>query len=471
MLPAGCTPSVDGLSEAPQAKPFEGERLMVLVVGDRGMADSVRRLAGEWQAQTGSVLEVEEIEADQPLVSENLTADVVLYPAWRLGSLAEEKLLVPLPRELIEGEQFAWPDIFAQLRQREGSWGRDTLGVPLGSARLVLYYRADLLAALDQRPPETWSEYLDLARLLNDRGQLGDRAPGADDLWSGSIEPLAPGDAALTLLARAAPYARHREHYSALLNMETMDPLIDGPPFVRALEEMVAASQFRAEAHRVLGPEQIRTAFWKGECGLALTWPSAAPGHNELRARAEGAEVGFAPLPGSTEVWEPLGKFWDVRDSGESPRVPLSAAYGRLGSVTRQSRLHQVGFQFLLLLSTDPWCNQVSTFSGQTTLFRQTQVAQAKIWVEREVSITAARAYGEVARQVFAEPLTLDALRLPGRERYLEALDEAVAQAMAGELTPRDALVRAATRWREITEGHQVAVQRRSYQRSLGLEN
>ena len=44
------------------------------------------------------------------------------------------------------------------------------------------------------------------------------------------------------LLARAACYAAHRDNYSTLFNIATMQPLIDGPPFVQALEELVAVA-------------------------------------------------------------------------------------------------------------------------------------------------------------------------------------------------------------------------------------
>lgn len=459
-------------SEPPaRAKPFEGLKLQVLVVDDRALADAVRRLSEEWRAQTGGQIELLEQGADQPLVAENLRADVVLFPAWQLGLLAEEKLLVPLPSDLTEGEQLAWPDIFEQLRLREATWGDEPLAVPLGSARLLLYYRADLLRTLGREPPTSWGEYQELAALLADRSQLGEAAPPADQPWYGTIEPLAPGFAGLTLLARAAPYAKHREHYSALFNMETMEPLINGPPFVRALEELVVAAKLGPPADQRLTPGEIRTAFWKGQCGLALVWPTASPSDYEVRARDPQAEVGFAALPGSREVWEPLAKFWDSRDPGESGRVVPVAPWGRLGAVTRKARSELIapGFQFLLALSTEPWCHQASAFSGQTTLFRQTQIAQARNWVEREVPPPAARAYGNLVRELLAEPETLDALRMPGRDQYLAALDQAVWQAIAGELTPQEALAAAATQWRAITEGYQTPGQRRHYQRSLGL--
>jgi multiple sugar transport system substrate-binding protein len=62
-------------------------------------------------------------------------------------------------------------------------------------------------------------------------------------------------------------------------------------------------------------------------------------------------------------------------------------------------------------------------------------------------------------------------LRLPGRDEYLAALDAAVAQAVAGDAKPADALATAAAKWREITARIGLENQRRALRRDLGLES
>ena len=102
--------------------------------------------------------------------------------------------------------------------------------------------------------------------------------------WCGTIEPLAPGWAGLVLLARAAPYAKHRDNYSALFDIETMEPLVAGPPFVQALEELVAAAK--------LGPGRSVQLRSGGGPGGVLAWrvrhgPDLAHG-GERGERGEG---------------------------------------------------------------------------------------------------------------------------------------------------------------------------------------
>ncbi len=465
----GCGPA-EPTVEVRERLPFQGMDLTAIVVGDRPLADAVRRVAGEWKAQTGSELTVAEVAEGDPLVAENLVGDVVVYPSYRVGTLADEKFIGALPDSLIAGNAVAWPDLFENLRLREATWGARTFGVPLGSASLVLYYRADLFRQFEKQPPETWSDYASLAEFFSDRQRLGDAAPPADQPWHGTLEPLGSPWGGLVLLARGAAYAKHRDHYSATFHLESMNPLIDGPPFVRALEELVAATMHMPADAVQLNPADVRRAFWKGQSALGLSWPSAASAVNTLRVRDPRAEVGFAALPGSREVYQPGGGFWDQRGPTESTHVPLLGACGRLASTLNISRFPDAAQQLLVFLATEPWCNQISPHSGSTTLFRKSQLSKPERWTEEEISPAAARDYARVLQETLGQLHTLDALRLPGHDEYLAALTKAVHTSVSRAMPPREALVEAAKRWREVTDGFQASSQRRSYQRSLGID-
>ncbi len=163
---------------------------------------------------------------------------------------------MPVPKGVRESSQAAWSDLFL-LVQQGVAWGDDIWAVPFGSPGLTVFYRRDLLEATHQKPPTTWAEYQRLVQFFSDRKNLGDAAPPADAPWHGTLEPLAPGWAGRLLLSRAAAYAKHRDNFSTLFNIDTMEPLIAGPPFVRALEELLAASR-RQEARRECGSVSIR---------------------------------------------------------------------------------------------------------------------------------------------------------------------------------------------------------------------
>jgi multiple sugar transport system substrate-binding protein len=480
---AGC-PKPQSNSKGGAARlPLEGIKLRLVVAGDPELADAAARLRGEWISQTGSEFQVDSMTEQDLADAGSLAADAVVCPSYQLGTLAQRKQIVPLPKKAASDESRNWSGIFELLRLREAAWGADIEGVPFGSPVFTCYYRADLLKKVGRKPPQTWSAYQEVAELLADRKNLGQSAPSAEASWSGTMEPLGPGWAGLMLLARAAPYAKHRSNYSTLFNIATMEPLVAGPPMVRALQELVAAAKLGPPEQLQADPAAVRAAFWQGHCGMAISWPSAASGYlgsaartgkvGGLPIRTEKSEdilVGFVELPGSQQVFDVGNRTWSNRSEDEDVHVPLLAVAGRIGAVAGTSAQPEAALQLLLWLSGDEISPQVSAASPATTLFRQSQVKSPQPWVEPQMPAAAAAQYAVATQQTFLHQQWLFAPRIPGRAEYLNALDEAVQRAVRGEQSPLEALHEAATRWEKITERLGVPQQRAAYLRSLGLE-
>jgi len=141
---------------------------------------------------------------------------------------------------------------------------------------------------------------------------------------------------------------------------------------------------------------------------------------------------------------------------------------GRLGSVIEGTPHHDAALQLLLSLAGPEWSERVLAASPATTLFRKQHVRQPRPWVEAAADGRTAARYALVVNESLARPEYLFALRLPGRERYLAALDAAVAAALAGEAKPDAALRAAAEEWQKITQELGAEKQRAAYEASLG---
>ena len=118
------------------------------------------------EAQTGAEIEVTEATEKQLFEVHSLPGDAVILPEHLLGPLAEAKALAPVPQSIARDLKNPWSQTFELLRDQEAVWGNEVFGVPLGSPVLCCYYRADLLEKLHRKPPQTWKEYEELARLL-----------------------------------------------------------------------------------------------------------------------------------------------------------------------------------------------------------------------------------------------------------------------------------------------------------------
>lgn len=454
--------SQTGKSNA-EPKPIGVVRL--LVVDDLPLAEAITR---QWQARAEGELEIKNVTSEELVALKKFSADAIIYPSGLLGELAERELVVPVPKDVIADEQFDRPDLLPNSGQREVTWGTTVYAVSLGSPQLVILYRADLFEQLKLDPPETWADYQAAAEKLSDRALLGNRVPPSGTPWNGACEPLGPGWEGQTLLARAAAYAKHPDQYSTLFNMKTMEPLIAGPPFVKALKELAAAAKLGPGDANSFSPHDVRREFLAGHCGLALTWPTAARSEAKLESKSDVA-TRISELPGSQEVYNFPQSKWE-KLSTETVRVPLLATAGRLGSVTKESRRGKQAFNVLVWISGREWSSQIASQSRDTTLFRHSHLAAPQGWVDSSLDPESAGQYSKAVEQANQRSGWLSSPTLPGRARYLAALDKAVQSVLTEKATPVDALNAAAEEWRAITADFGVDKQRIAYQRSLGID-
>ncbi len=490
-LIAGCSEP----SPQPPTKPVAAppKKLRLLVVDDAALAQRIGRVKGEWEARSAAPLEVKELTVSELTATKSLDADAIIYPSVELGGLAERDLLRPIPAAWLDRPEYAKKDLFELPGLRETAWGETAFAVPLGSPVLVLFYRTDLFAHFGKQPPTTWAEYESLVEFFSRRENL--RAPATNDSdpvkaqlsvlnlpadWHGALEPLAAGWAAKMLLARAAPYAKHRDYFATLFDRDTMAPRIAEPPFVRALTELVAAAKSGGtKAWLESTPAAARDALLQGRSAMAIGWPTAAETAAPDRRTefipfsqrgGDGASIGFVELPGSPQVFSPRDHNWMPRTPDEDPHIPLLGAAGRMGSVVKATAAADSALELLLWISTAPWDRQLCPASPDTTLFRQSQLAEPSRWVESGLPSAAAKQYADVVARALARDQWLFAPRLPGHAEYLAALDDAVRAAVAGDRSPQEALTAAADRWQKITARLGLESQHAAYLHSIGLE-
>jgi len=458
----GCQPTADvePHSEATSANVVSTSTrpLRVLVVDDESLGVVAQR---EWLAVSDAQLELTNVSLEtfrERLLStepDAFQSDVVIYPTVWLGTLAEGKHIAPMPRRVRESELFAESDILPWVRKGEVAWGEKTYAVPLGSVMLAIAARVPAIQTDedDSRLPATWSEL---------------------PAWRGAdtrvAQPLAEGWAALSHLTRAAAYVRSRGQVSTLFDFRSMRPLIDSPPFVRALEELVASAATLPEQVDWT-PLDVQHALTDGKCDIGLTWMSSV----KSKERPDDSPTGdtpswkFSESPGSGDVYRASEKKWSTHRDGEIARVPLIGLSGRVGSVLKKSRRQRAAWSFLAKMSAGELSTRVSSASPSTGPFRLSHQS-ARSWMDRSIGATAAREYGVAVTTAYSRNLVLHGLRIPGHEEYLAKLDAAVRSAVQGNGEPAALLKQVANDWQQITESRGLDQQRDAFARNLGLE-
>jgi multiple sugar transport system substrate-binding protein len=322
---------------------------------------------------------------------------------------------------------------------------------------LLLVYRRDVFDRLSLQPPTTWQEYQTLVERL-----AGDDKDGQQQL-AATVEPLADGWAGQMLLARAAAYVTHRDQVSPLFHYTTLEPLITSPPYVRALNELVAARRAAPGGER-LSPAGALAEIYAGRAAMAITWPTSENGTGEPSM----LPLEFSMLPGASEAFSFGTSRWEPRSEAEETHVPLLAVSGRLGAVTSTAADLREAQTLLVWMAGREISPLVSPVSSGTAPFRQSHLPEARRWTSG-LDAVASRNYAAALQQSTSLQRFLS-LRLPGRDKYLAALDAAVVAALDGDKTPEEALAAASVKWQEITAAQGLDRQRRALRRDLGQE-
>ncbi len=398
-----------------------------------------------------------------------LNADVIAYPDELLGELAERGLLDPAPDYVSQGDGFAGDDfapddLVAVVRRQLMKWGEQTLAISFGHRVFALAFRADVLESMGIPPPTTWE---DLAAALT---QLREQAaPGNLELPKTMIvQPMDRRWLADLFLARAAAYARNPGRYSALFDLQTMKPLIDEPPFVRALKELTQTKPPFGTASD--DPAVAFEAVVNGQAIFAIGWPPSRQSQATATVDPEVLRrVKVAELPGSREWFDFTRGIWQSRGGDEAIEVPLAAPAGRLGSVLSHSRRRQAGWHLLVRLTGRTWSSQVSSSSSATGPFRLSQMAAARSWSRPDLG-EIADDYAHVLLNAFSRETVLVRPRFPGCQRYMGALAKAVEAALTEQVSEERLLGKVAEEWNRITDELGRESQLRAYHLHLGLE-
>ena len=308
LLACGCRPRTSDRATS-VTLPFDNsaidEPLRVWVVEAPKLAAVIER---EWRAHSQSELETRQATT-KDLEANTVDTDVLIFPSSWLGQLVSQQQIFPWPESSQPSSDdnppdstrdYNWTDVFASVRRHELKWGNQRYGVSFGSPQFVLMYRQDLFEKWKLSPPETWESYAELVRQIADRIREDNPHPDRPTLVP-TLEPQGPGWSARLLIARSAAYARDPNQYSTLIKFSTMKAMIDGPPFVRGLNEQIALRHYQPNEVLELSLQDVTGRFLQGQSVMAIGWPSA--GNQVQETTVDNAQFAFTSLPGSQQFY------------------------------------------------------------------------------------------------------------------------------------------------------------------------
>jgi multiple sugar transport system substrate-binding protein len=434
--------------------------------------------AAGWTAKTGRPVEVQRLPFDQlyartivPLLSGAETTDVLLIPAGWLGDFAP--YLAPVP-ETIRGT-LRPEDILPPYRDLGRIPSGEYVAVPIDGDMHIGAYRADLFrdpavragfrrwSGHELEPPATWEEYLRIAAFFDGR-------PGPDGRrLRGTVEAFHPaGQRIWSVFSHVAAYAVHREAGAAMFfDPETMASTIDTPGWVRGVKEYLQARDRAGPDANELHSADVRRIFAEGGAAMAIDWTDIGPLSAGTESAIPGGEVGFFPLPGTRETWNPARNAWERQ--AEVWRVPYLAFGGWVAAVPMSAAHRDAAWDYVSWLAS-PSNSARDVLDGYSGInpYRRSHLVDLDVW-SSALSRTAAQDYLRVISEALDSPSIALDLRLPGTAAYLDALDRQIGRALAGEVAVETALRTAAAEWDFLTDRLGRGAQRRHYRSAMGM--
>jgi multiple sugar transport system substrate-binding protein len=270
-------------------------------------------------------------------------------------------------------------------------------------------------------------------------------------------------------ISRVGPYAKHPDVKGGFWFDENMVPQVNNPGFVQGLTDMVEAVSFVPPGYSSFGLAEEITSFGKGEALFSYTWDDAYVQANQADSPIR-TSVAAAVLPGAEKVWNRTTQEWDTPAGGVNYAPYIS--WGWTSAVTADSPVQQMAFDYLCFFGNaanhtiDLSIGRFGVNPGRTGDFELSFWTDTVGWDETSAStyIDTMLAYEENTNRVFD-------LRVPGNGEFYTAMAFGVAEALAGEKTPQEALDGVAAEWELIIERIGKDVIAEAYQSVIQLED
>lgn len=454
---AGCDDDESTNSVVSQ-HPFANETVTVAVPKGLGFSETWKGLLDEWSEQTGAAYSLVEYADATPATKDLPQGDLIVLPFAELGDFVAADRLGLLPPALISGETAKdWLDLFAGLRERVLSIGGAPTIIPFSCPVLTCYLRRDLLEKAGLKPPHTWDEYQTLV------DSMSKWAPGLT-----IAEPWSPDFRATMFLARALPAVKSPGGFSVFFDIETGEPLIDSPGFVRALSQSVASLSKLPADVKSLTPSECRRLIISGKAAIAISFE---PGRTDVKKieRPAGVALSFVRLPGTRQTYNHASNNWTppteqgINDATLAPFAGLAAGVSK-GIPPKRS---EAAWNLASFLGLDRY--EQAFINAPKSVCRESQVSGSATWVSPDLRTNELFGYWGVTAESLRSANISAELPVVGHARFRQALTDGLTEALEGKASPEAALKGVAERWRAISKELGVDRVRDSYRRCLGL--
>lgn len=388
-------------TQALAAGEFAGREITVLFMSSGTYDASARLAAAEFEALTGAKVNV--VDAPWTALHEKLGIalatgsrdyDVVSVEGMWDGEMGP--YFEPL-NDLIERDGFPYDDFIPGVAKNAGQAADGTIfGIPHAADAVAIFYRTDLFAELGLKPPTTYDEYAELARILHTSKRAG-------TVFAGVREQL-------------LKYwiTRYRAMGGVMLSPD-WKVQFNNEKGVQALEQLKAMKDYAPAGVMSYDNPDVAIAFVNGDAAMAETWPSLTLGMASDPAQSSVVgKFAIAPVPGG---------------SGEMSTWHLS--------IPKTARNKDVAWEFIkFMTSTDNQLRYQREFGVNPTRYSAWEILAKE---KPELA-----GVPQALNTAWAFP------RIPQWPQMYDAANIQLSQAMSGQISCEAAVRSIANTWTEL---------------------
>ncbi len=456
----------------------QGVKLVIATQTGPQIASPMQDNWQAWGAKTGGTVEVQTFafgdlfeKIRTGFVSGASPFDIIVYASDWAGDLMGAGYLLPVPQK--NQDAMGYQYLIPTYRDRILSWGGTVYGTPYDGDAHNTYLRKDLLtdpanmAAFKTKygydlpvPIKTWTQYHDIAEFFNGKEINGTTIYGAGTAFKRSAQSY------WTYLGIAAPFAKSPTDPAYLFDPVTMEPRINNPGFVAALD--MYSSLVKVGPPDVLNWDvgDIRSNFPAGKLALAIDWGDVGPLAADPNSSVVTGGWSAQAHPGVDKYYDPATKQWVTAYN----QAPFLAFGGWIGGVSKTTKNADCAFDFMSFMGSQNMSAKLVVTAGSgVNPHYYSDMNNPAPWIQSGMSASQATEYLDAIRNTINSPNAVVDLRIPGAAEYFDALDTQLARAVAGEVTSQVALDQVAKDWNAITDRLGRDQQIKLYRQMLGL--
>ena len=421
--------------------------------------------------------------------------DVIINCSNWYGDAVYNDWIQPIEQYIDDPRMPVWDrDSVAPAVANLMQWGGTPYGGNNDHDAQVLYYRKDIIedpewqAAFEEEmgypmpvAMDTWEDTLAIAQFFNgkDWNEDGDPDDGI------TLHLKVGGQGFFHFLAMSAPYVVtpapgedprqvDRYHNIYFFDPETMEPLINSPGHVRALETLIALSKAGPSAMWGWELGEAWADFLSGNAIMTFSWGDVGSLAQDPTQSVIQGKLGARGIPGTKFPYDlESGQFLEL---DEPNMVGNQVGCSWHPVISKFAEDPDLAYYFVAWQST-PEINHWNVATGWTGVDPGTSYD----WIEPVGSATveeyvdggfngddAVEFIGAYQNNFFDYPLFVTYLRIPGTPEMSEVIDVHLSEAVTGQVSAQEALDRTYDDWVRIIDDIGKEELLRLYQESIG---